>query len=337
MRLTVPYCEIGRRDDGDFRLICETEIEIPDVSGMDAPVVAQYDDLIAIRQMTRPIRLRQGRFFFPAIGPNGTVPLDAAAIQRNPAGSPPSDLLLYLELNGGYGEVMGGALKEDLALWYAGSPPKWFLDARGFGPFTPVNERRRQDLLAASRGLLLIDGQLHYEANEPFIAVTSTGQTLVRCDFDMRVHARRFGGDIARFSIADAERAEEFADREFQHRAPIDKQYDEVTVFDGHAFVFDAAADIAITVGLQLIELSQHRIHQMTAGQVQCWLDLRDETEAMRTRGRDPEKLIDLIREFLDLGMPNADKLEARTVGWLDWVTKETGRQLPSAGPLGGP
>jgi hypothetical protein len=196
-----------------------------------------------------------------------------------------------------------------------------------------MSDERRQNLLSASRGLLLVDGYLHYEANEPFIAVTSTGQTLVRSDFDMRVHARRLGGDIARFSLVDAEKAEAFANREFPNRTLPDKRYDRMSVFDGDAFPFDSFADIALTAGLQLVHDSRNQIHQMSASQVECWLDLRDETEAARGENGDSEKLVDLIDDFLRRDMPDADRMAKRELEWLDWMTDETERQHRSSVP----
>ncbi|MBY3157357.1 hypothetical protein HFO56_34085 [Rhizobium laguerreae] len=147
MRLSVPYILLARCEDGDFRLLDETEIDIPEVSGSEAPKAASYCDLTTRELLMRTTRVYQGRFFAPAIAEDGkAVPLSAAVIERKPEGSkPPSDLILYLELNGGHGTgPLGDALRIDLAGWYSkpDQPPKYFMTARSVAKYEPINEGR---------------------------------------------------------------------------------------------------------------------------------------------------------------------------------------------------
>lgn len=331
MHLTVPYVVLARCEDGDYRLLDETEIDIPEIAKSEAPKAASYCDLNGAELLMRSTLVYQGRFFAPAIAEKGkAVPLSLKAIQRNPAGvRPPSDLLLYIELNGGHGDKPGEALRSDLAGWYKGETPRNFMDARSVGRYTPFNDQRRQQLIAASRGLLLIDGWLHYETREPFIAVTSTGDTLIRTEFDMRPGSGSFAGDLARFSLADAERAEEFANREFPDRGPIARRYDRLSVPDPEAFHFDAISDLALRIGQHFVGNSRHQIGLMQVDQVRCWLNLRDETEAARAGNGDPLQLLELITEFLERQVSKSVHMD-REITWLAQMIDETGRQLPS-------
>jgi hypothetical protein len=335
MRLTVPYIVLAHcEEDGDFRLLAETHIDIPEISEGEAPKVARYCDLTGRDLVMRATRIHQGRFFAPSIAESGKpTPLNYAAIKKSVSGGrPPKDLIHYIELNGGHGPGnIGEAMRIDLAGWYKGDESKFFRDARSVGPYEPFNDERRQDIVSAARGLLLIDGWLHYEQREPYIAVTPIGTTLIRNNFDLRNDSCNFAGDVARFGLYEADQAEEFATREFPERGPASNQYDRLSVADEAAFPFDAISDLSIRIGQQLINDSRHQIHQMHPNQIRCWLDLRGETETARAGDRDPRKLLELITEFVDRGLSNAARPD-RDIGWLKQMIEETGRHLPLPG-----
>lgn len=246
MRLTVPYLAIARSQGETLRLLDQTDIEIPEVSSSEAPKAARYCDLTGPELIMRTTRVHQGRFFTTSVAEEGkATQLNAANIERNPAGSrPPKDLIVYLEMNGAHGG--GTALMADLEAWYRkpDEEPKFSYSARSVAQYEPVNDTRRQSLLSASRGLLLVDGWLHYETREPFIAITSTGASQIRNIFDMRRDSRYFTGDIARFNLAEEDRAEEFANREFPDRGPLARHYDRLSVLDPDALPFDSISDL---------------------------------------------------------------------------------------------
>jgi hypothetical protein len=333
MRLTVPYLVIARSQGETFRLLDQTEIEIPEVSEREAPTAAHYCDLTGRDPVIRTTRVYEGRFFAAAVAECRAADLlNASNIERAPEASrPPKDLITYLDMNGAHGG--GTSLLADLETWYSrpNEEPEYFRSLRSVGRYEPIDDTRRQNLLSASRGLLLVDGWLHYETKEPFIGVTSTGVSQVRIDFDMRPTSRDFGGDIVQFNLADAERAEEFADREFPERGPVARRYDRLSVFEPNSLPFDAISRLAVKIGQGLVYESHRHLGQRNDADVRCWLDLREETDRALAGNCDPQRLVALITEFIDRGISIAEGRE-RSVAWLTQMIEGSGRQLPSPG-----
>ncbi|MBY3157356.1 hypothetical protein HFO56_34080 [Rhizobium laguerreae] len=154
---------------------------------------------------------------------------------------------------------------------------------------------------------------------------------MIRNDFDLRADSRNFAGDIARFSLADADRAEEFANRAVADRGPAARQYERLSVLDPAAFPFDTISDLAIRIGQSFVGNSRHQVGHMHDDHVRCWLDLRDETERAEAGNSDPERLLELIAEFLERGISKAVHMR-REIEWLAQMIEEKGRQPPSPG-----
>jgi hypothetical protein len=64
---------------------------------------------------------------------------------------------------------------------------------------------------------------------------------------------------------------------------------------------------------------------------VRCWLDLRDEKDRAMAGSCDPQRLLELITEFIDRGISTGVGRD-RSIEWPTQMINESGRRLPSPG-----
>ncbi|MCV9964226.1 hypothetical protein OIU34_20280 [Pararhizobium sp. BT-229] len=353
MRLTIPFLHTGEQCDvGRMTMIDKMQVVIADVAESEAPKVMSYCDTSGGSILMRGLRLHEGRFYAPFLSPKGkATPRKATSLKQRLTGSaPPTEMIHYLDVNGAYGKA-GKAEKADLAAWYTkpldekdlrtggelANGPKHCVGVQSSNKHLAIDHvEARQSVLNAAAGLLLVDGWLHFEAREPFIAVSSMGQTSIRNDFDMRPDPHRFlniSDDIARFSVVDSERAEAFAAAAVPDRGPAAQRYEQLSVFDEGAFPFDAAASLATRIAYHLIANTRQDVGNMRNDHVECWLNLRDELDRAVEGNADAERIAEAAVAFIDQGVGKGCYVGLeRKLGWLSSMLSDRSR-VASAGP----
>lgn len=353
MRLTIPFLHTGEHHDRSrVTMIDKMQVVIAEVAESEAPKVMSYCDTSGSTILMRELRLHAGRYYAPFLSPKGkATPRKATSLKQRLTGSaPPTEMIHYLDVNGTYGKA-GKAEKSDLATWYTkpwdetdlkmrrelANGPKHCVGVQSWNKHLAIDRAEaRQSVLNAAAGLLLVDGWLHFEAREPFIAVSSMGQTSIRNDFDMRPDPHRFlniNDDIARFSIVDSERAEAFADAAVPDRGPASQRHERLSVFDDGAFPFDAAASLATRIAYHLIANTRQYVGNMRTDHVGCWLNLRDELDRAIEGNANAERIAEVAAAFVDQGVGKGCHVGIdRKLGWLSSMVADQ-RQVTSTNP----
>ncbi|MDW9481269.1 hypothetical protein GOB57_21730 [Sinorhizobium meliloti] len=285
----IDYLVNGGQKPASRYLISHVAVDIPEITGDEAPVVATWT-LTDAGEMRIPASVRyfEGRFVSPTVArvtrlergfSAGDLPAKGAS--KRDAAEDIFSLFNHWDTGRYYGPTMQYLLegKEQ-------TPPEPHRVAAFLGG---SHAEMRAEAERNAAGLVIIDGQVHNTVFEPVLHMAigggnlQSGVHLKSPHFDRQRRHESFAiGSPKKTLLYRIDQSEELG-QEFQRRAAVARGprplslFDEVQVIDPDVFTFSPAENAAArTLGHIVHEYSYEPLHQWERNALREFLDLRD-------------------------------------------------------------
>lgn len=280
------------------------EIEIPEISQDEAPLALSYEDS-TLDWTRRRFRIHDGEFFSGFITRKGRESTrKLSAIKPMLCGSsPPLELIGFLANHGAYpfrNEWQYGQRR--IENWWRYDPGRRDADVVNFYEVTKhhddARERRIEKVKLAAKGLIGIDGWLHFRTVEPTLLVGNGGLT-VHSDFGPRKHGAEFYRpdlatvDRVRISLNEMELAETCA-RIMSLGGETRESVRDIDIILPEAFKFDTAGHNAMVTSTELVRSVAPLVGELPARAAAAWLELRSLVEKGERGDIQAEALVDM-------------------------------------------